>query len=543
MRRFVPMRAKGRLSASASPAVPVPAALTMAELVEEGLRRRQQQGMEAAAPFFQRAAEIEPNSHVPRFMLGNVASESGDLDAAVFHYEQARTLRPTDHVIRYNLGLNLLWSGYIDAAIEELKAACSFDPGYLPTRSAYLMALHSSDRVTPEEIAAETRSWAAQFAMQHPEIGAARQLGAGLPLKPKVGFISGDFRAHSVAHFFEPIASARDREAFQYVFYSNSPETDSVTERLRAHADAWRDVWQLTDEDLLAVIRSDEIDILVDLSGHTVHNRLAVFARRAAAVQIAYLGYPDSTGLATMDFRIADAVTDPFPLADAWHSEKLLRLPDSQWCFRPFGPSQCVAPLPARSAGFVTFGSFNNLTKLNDATVRCWAHILVNTPSSRLRLTRIRSPRRAAEIVAVFARAGISAERIECVGYRSGIPYGLQFTGVDISLDPYPYGGVTTTCESLYMGVPVVSLRGRHGVSLSGLSIMGTMGLDKMVASSAEEYVAIAVSLAGDLDRLDQLRMSLRDRFDRSPLRDEKQFSVNFEECLRAAWHRKFACQ
>jgi protein O-GlcNAc transferase len=533
----VPVAAKAATLVTASPAsAPAP---TAAELINEGLRQRQERGVGAAQPFFERAAQLEPNSHVPFFMLGNVASELGDLDTAVRCYARARDLQPNDHLIRYNLGLNHLWCGHIDSAIEELRAACHLNPAYLPAQSSHLMALHNSDRVSPEEIAAATHDWGAWFASQYPATATSKsRSGADLPEVPRVGFISGDFRTHSVAHFFEPIASARDRGAFKYVFYSTALHQDAVTQRLRACADDWRDVSRLSDDALIELIQADHIDILVDLSGHTEFNRLAAFARRAAPVQVSYLGYPDSTGLPTMDYRITDAVTDPEPIADTWHSEHLLRLPDSQWCFRPFGSLPDPGPLPARDAGFVTFGSFNSLTKLSDTALHCWAQILLRLPTSRLRLTRVRSPRRAMEIVALFGRLGVAAERIDCVAYRSDVPYGLQFAGADIALDPYPYNGVTTTCESLYFGLPVISLYGRSGVSRSGLSLLGSVGLRELAASSPEEYVEISVALARDLARLEALRASLRSRLEQSSLRDEKRFAANFEALLRTAWRQ-----
>ena len=516
-----------------------PPALSASELINEGLRQRQQVGTAAAQPYFEKAAQLEPNSHVPWFMLGNVASELGDLDAAVAHYAHARDLHPRDHIIRYNLGLNELWRGYIDAAIEELRAACALNPSHLQAQSSHIMALHNSDRINPEEIDAAIREWGAHFSLEHPASAPSTvRTGADRLEQLRVGFVSGDFRVHSVAHFFEPILSARDRGAFAYVLYSNSQLQDAVTQRLRANADAWRDVWQMTDDALIELIQSDGIDILVDLSGHTVYNRLAVFARRAAPVQISYLGYPASTGLATMDYRIADAYTDPPVPADAWHSERLLRLPDTQWCFRPFGTPALPGPLPARDAGFVTFGSFNNLTKASNVLLACWAQILVELPTSRMRLTRVRSAQRAAEIIAMFERSGVAAERIECMAYANDPPYGQQFQGVDIALDNYPYNGVTTTCESLYVGVPVVSLYGRNGVSRSGLSLLGTLGLGELAASSPEQYVEIAVALGSDLSRLERVRASLRTRFEQSSLRDEKRFAANFEELLRTAWRR-----
>jgi protein O-GlcNAc transferase len=520
-----------------APAGGTTATTSASELINEGLRQRQRVGTEAARPYFERAAQLEPNSHVPWFMLGNVASELGDLDAAVAHYAHARDLSPSDHVILYNLGLNQHWRGYIDAAIEELHAACSLNPSYLQAQSSYLMALQSSDRISPEEIEAATREWGSRFSLEHPASAqSSMRPGTDHPERLRVGFISGDLRTHSVAHFFEPILSARDRSAFSYVLYSNFHLQDEVTQRLRAYADDWRDIWQLTDDALIELIRTDRIDILVDLSGHTASNRLAVFARRAAPVQVSYLGYPASTGLVTMDYRITDAVTDPPVPADAWHCERLLRLPDSQWCFRPFGTPAVPGPLPAREAGFVTFGSFNNLTKASDTLLRCWVRILVKLPTAHLRLTRVRSAQRATEIIALFGQSGVSPERIECVPYANAPPYGQQFQGVDIALDNYPYNGVTTTCESLYVGVPVVSLHGRNCVSRSGLSLLGTLGLGELAASTPEQYVDIAVALGSDLSRLEQLRASLRARFEQSSLREEKRFAANFEELLRAAW-------
>jgi protein O-GlcNAc transferase len=518
---------------AAAPAAPQASA---AELINEGLRQRQQLGTAAAVPFFERAAAAEPTSHLPFFMLGNAATELGDLDAAVVHYARARDLAPHDHVIHYNLGLSHFWRGYMDPAIEELAVACRLNPSYLPARTGYLLALHNSDRIEPKDIAAAIRDLGAQYPAAHASALPTAQRDPGPARKLRVGFVSGDLRTHSVAHFFEPILSARNRAAFEYICYNNKGEPDEVTERLRAAADAWRDVWQLSDEALAEQIRADRIDILVDLSGYTEFNRLPLFARRAAPVQITYLGFPNSTGVPAMDYRITDGRTDPSPLADELHSEKLLRLPDSQWCFRPFGAPREVAPLPARRNGFVTFGSFNNLSKASDTLLRCWTRILTAVPNSRLRITRLRSPQRAADVLAVLARAGIAAARIEFTAFRNDVPYGLQYAGVDIALDHFPYNGVTTTCESLYFGLPVVSLYGTHGVSRSGLSILSSMGLQELAAASPDEFVNIAVTLAGDLDRLERLRSGLRDRLEGSPLRDEKRFAANFEEQLRRAW-------
>jgi protein O-GlcNAc transferase len=529
--------AKSRDAAVARSSAEATSAASASDLLTQGLQQRQLNGVEAARPYFEQAAQIEPHSHLPWLMLGNVASELGELDVAVRHYTRARDLCPGDHVIRYNLGLNQIRRGYTDAAIEELRVACGLKPSYIQAQSSLIMALHHSDRISPDEIAATTREWGLRFSIEHPASAPLTVcLDTGQPKRLRVGFISGDFRAHSVAHFFEPILNARDRGAFAYVLYSNFHAEDAVTQRLRADADDWRDVWGVTDDALIDLVRSDRIDILFDLSGHYAFNRLAVFARRAAPVQVSYLGYPSSTGLATIDYRIADGVTDPPGPADKWHCERLLRLPGSQWCFRAFGASTVQGSLPARETGFVTFGSFNTLTKTSDAMLRCWVEILVKLPSARLRLTRVLSAERAAEIVALFGQSGVASERIDCVPYANDPPYGQQFAGVDIALDTYPYNGVTTTCESLYVGVPVISLHGRNGVSRSGLSLLGALGLYELVASTPEQYVDIAVALGSDLPRLEQLRASLGERFERSSLRDEKRFAENFEKLLRDAW-------
>jgi protein O-GlcNAc transferase len=506
-------------------------------LIIEGLRRRQEDGVAAAVDCFTRAAQLEPKSYLPLLMLGNAASELGDLDAAVGHLERARSLEPYNHDIRFNLGLNQLLRGYADAAIAELQVACDLHPVDLAARSCYFLGLHHSDGFSPEQIAAKIREWGAWYVQRHAlKVRSVPRQDANRLDTLRVGFVSGDFREHSVAHFFEPIAAERDRGAYRYVFYNTSPEQDLVTERLRRYADEWRDVAQLTDPALMELIARDRIDILVDLAGHTHGGRLAVFAGRAAPVQVTYLGFPNGTGLPTMDYRITDAITDP-PSADAWHAERLLRLPASQWCYRAFGPRIAPGPLPALAAGFVTFGSFNSLTKVSDVLLRCWGDLMRQMPSSRLRLTRVRSPRRAADVMAALGQLGVAAGRIDCVPHRGDVPQGTQFAGVDIALDHYPYNGVTTTCESLDNGLPVVSLYGRHSASRSGLSILSNLGLDELAASSPQGYVGIALTLARDLPRLEQLRGSLRSRFDQSPLRDEKRFAADFEQVLRTAWH------
>lgn len=501
------------------------------EIISLGLAERKFAGTEAAVPHFMRAAELFPLSALPFFMLGNATSELGNLDSAVAYYERACALSPADHVIHYNLGLNHYWRGDVTRALVALEAARRLDPSYVPAQITYLMALHNDERSSPELVAREIAIWGKGVASRFPPMPCTAGLNSG---RRRIGFVSGDFRVHSVAHFFLPLLQSRDRDRFEYLLYSTSHHQDEVTDAMKAGCDGWRECWQLSTSEMRSMIRADRIDILVDLSGLTEYNRLDVFSTRAAPVQITYVGCPSSTGIGSMDFRITDSITDPAPIAESFHSERLLRLPRTQWCFRPFGrvSHSNSSGCGARS---ITFASLNNLIKISDTILGCWAQILREVPNSILRLTRVRSPGRAQELLRFLERQGVARDRVDCVAYLPTAPHGSQCLGVDIALDPFPYNGVTTTCEALSCGVPVVSLCGEGGVSRSGKSLLEALDLPELVASTPDEYVRIAVDLASEPGRLESMRNGLADRFERSILRDEAAFARSFEALLDAA--------
>jgi predicted O-linked N-acetylglucosamine transferase (SPINDLY family) len=347
-----------------------------------------------------------------------------------------------------------------------------------------------------------------------------------------LGYVSADFRHHSVAYFMEGILEHHDRSGFEVYGYYNHVERDEFTQRLRSRVDRWVECAHLSDEELAERIRGDGIDVLVDLSGHTEGNRLLTFARRAAPVQVTYLGYPGTTGLRSMDYRLCTWETDPQG-QEAFHSERLYRLARTLWCYRPLG--ERVARR-ARGPGRVRFGSMNNLAKLSEETVRLWGEILRGLPGSELVLTGLPEGSARTGLRERFMAQGVSGDRIVCHGRLGVESYRAVLGEIDVALDPYPYNGTTTTCETLWAGVPVVNLRGESSVSRSGYALLRAVGLEGLSAESGEEYVRTALELGQDGERLERLRGELPDRFEGSALRDEAGFTRELEQAFRHMW-------
>jgi predicted O-linked N-acetylglucosamine transferase (SPINDLY family) len=311
-----------------------------------------------------------------------------------------------------------------------------------------------------------------------------------------------------------------------------------MTAKLQAHAHAWRSIVRLSDEQVADMIREDRIDILVDLAGHSADNRLLVFARKPAPVQVNYQGYPATTGLTAIDYRLTDILSDPPGLNEPYYSEQLIRLPRTDWCFHPSEDAPAVTALPAIRNGHVTFGSFNNLAKVNEPLLKLWAEILRSLPTSRLSLkARGLASMSAQDMVRqVMSKHGVAPDRLDFSGQVPWAEHLPRYNQIDIALDTYPYHGTTTTCEAMWMGVPVVTLAGPIHVARVGVSLLTNVGLPELIAQSPEQYVQIAIGLAGDLVRLAAVRRSLRDRMLASCLTDGESLARDIENAYRTMW-------
>jgi predicted O-linked N-acetylglucosamine transferase (SPINDLY family) len=352
----------------------------------------------------------------------------------------------------------------------------------------------------------------------------------------RIGFISADLRAHPVANFIAGLFPRLDRSKFEVYAYYAHPMDDAITGELRKDVDRWRNIHRLQSRAAADLIVSDRIDILIDLSGHTGGNRMDVLALKPAPVIATWLGYLGTTGLDEVDFRIVDPYTDPEGMTQAHHTEQLVRLAHSQWCYMPRADHPPVRPLPALTNGHITFGSFNNFPKICDQALILWAQLLARISGSRLLIAAIPPGRSRQRVADFFLQQGVSAERLEFIGRTSFIEYMQNYGRIDVALDSFPYNGGTTTCNALYMGVPVLTLAGQHSVARSGLSLMTNVGLPNWVAHSPPEFLEIGVCLTANLTELAQLRAGLRERLMNSPVGNQNIFARDFESALEAMW-------
>jgi predicted O-linked N-acetylglucosamine transferase (SPINDLY family) len=351
----------------------------------------------------------------------------------------------------------------------------------------------------------------------------------------RIGYVSPDFREHPVGRFMLPLLSHHDRNQFEIYCYTDVRRVDALTETLKSHTDIWQSTSGLSDEQLVELVRRDQIDILIDLTMHMKGSRLLTFARKPAPVQITYLAYCSTTGLTAIDYRLSDPWLDPVGMDETVYSEKTIRLARTYWCYpRPDGAPDLIPP-PSTHSGQVTFGCLNNYCKVTTLTLSLWRDLLSNVAQSRLILHALEGQHRQ-NALDHFATAGIAPNRIEFVGQVPLKEYLAQYNRIDIALDPFPYGGGTTTCDALYMGVPVVSLSGDTAVSRGGLSILSNLDHPELVASNPDEYLQIAASLASDPSRLAELRRTLRDQMQASVLMDARTFARDVEAAFRGAW-------
>jgi len=470
--------------------------------------------------------------------LGCLCQYSGRMSEAVDYHRKAVEAEPQSPQLWANLARVLMETGRMGEGMELLRKAITRMPGNAQAHSNYLFRLHQMPQLDQEQLFNEHRQWG----RTHAPPSLAQNSHENTPdpdRRLRVGYISPDFRRHSVSYFFESLLDGHNRDHIEVCGYGNVEFQDQVTERLKGKFDRYRDVWGMSDQAVAELIRADGIDILVDLAGHAGENRLRVLARKPAPLQVTYLGYPDTTGVDAVDYRLTDAWADSDESA-RFHTEELVFLPDGFLCYKPPDFAGPVSPLPAQDRGYVTFGSFNNNSKINPPLVRLWAQVLDATGNSRL-LLKLKGgdePDIRNLYLEQFDAAGLSRDRVEICGWKSPHEHLKMYDLVDIALDTYPYCGTTTTCEALWMGVPVVSLVGLCHASRVGLSILTRVGLEFFAASTRPEYVAKAAALAANLPALAQIRASMRARIATSGLCHARAFARTVEHAYRRMWHQ-----
>lgn len=477
--------------------------------VKQGRALEKKRQLEAALECYLTGARAEPPSVQAQVCAANVLIDLWRMEEAVQAYAKAARMAP--HATEIFSGL--LFFSHFSAK---------------PDRAALFDMHRRFGEVMAHQVAPIRRP-------------AAHDLDRDRRLR--VGYVSPNLSRHSVGYFMEPVIARHDRSAFEVYCYYTHPHSDDTTEHLARLADQWRPAHAADDEALARMIVEDRIDVLVDLSGHTALNRLRVFARKPAPVQVTWLGYPDTTGLATIDYRITDAIADPAPRADAVHTERLLRLDDVFLCYQPPEDSPAVQ---AREPSEIVFGSFNALSKVNARVIGAWARILREVPGSRLliKANLLQYEETARRVMASLARHGIARGQVEFHAWTTERSRHLDlYNRVDIALDTFPYNGTTTTCEALWMGVPVVTLAGDAHMSRVGATLLGSTGLQDLVAADTEAYIATAVALARNSARRGLLRSELRERVARSPLLDHAGFVSKLEREYRRAWKSWCAAQ
>lgn len=494
--------------------------------------------LDEAVAAHREAIRLDPNYVESHTNLGNVLQKRGELREAVAHHRKAISLKP-DYADAYrNLAVALGELGRLDEALATSQTVVALRPRSAAAHSDLLFTRNYHPDLTPQELFDEHVRWGERHARPFSSTIRWHENDPTSHRQLRVGYVSPDFRSHPVSRFFEPIISHHDRDRFEVFCYSDVAEPDEVTGRLRRHAQAWREVRGLSDERLAELIRQDRIDVLVDLTGHMANHRLLTFARKPAPVQVTCIGYPSSTGLAAMDYRVTDSRHDPERATERFHTERLVRLDPCCWCYRPDADPPEVNDLPALQSGRVTFASMNRLVKTTPQMTRLWARILSAVPESRLVV--LVGPGGAGEqsIYQRFEWFGVPPDRLTLVARTDRHEYLRQYHAIDLALDTFPYNGHTTTCDALWMGVPTVTLAGEAHLSRAGLSVLSNVGLEPLVARIPRQYIENAVALARDLPRLSQLRRTLRETMKRSPLMDGPGLTRRLERSYRQMWEQ-----
>jgi predicted O-linked N-acetylglucosamine transferase (SPINDLY family) len=455
---------------------------------------------------FQLALRMNPNFADAHIAVGIILDRQYRPYEAITSFKTALALSPHHSYAQGNLAAALTHCGQIDEAIEAGREAIRLNPGSPALYSTLLLTMHYSGKVTPQQLFDEHVEFNRRFGEKLSSSIEPHTNDRDPDRMLRIGFLSGDFKQHPVSKFILPVMQNHDRSKFKYLCYSETEITDDVSKQIQASCDGWRRIVSWSDPRLAAQIREDKIDILIDLSGHTGQDRLLTLARKPAPIQMTHFGYPDTTGLTTVDYRITDALSDPPGQTEQWSTEKLARLPRVAYCYRPV---EDVPRIEVRKkTDPIVFGSVNNIAKLSPETLTTWARILKESPDSRLTVLERRHSSKFLDLFNLF----------------------------DIALDPFPYNGGVTTCDALWMGVPVITLAGQTYVSRQGVSLLTHVGLPDLIAQTPDDYVTIARQLANSRDQLAHLRAHLREAMMSSPLCDYAGYTRELEMFYRTAW-------
>ncbi len=489
---------------------------------------------EPAIEHLQTAYALDPENAGIVNNLGVAYSQAALYSKSLEYYDKALVLAPDYADVYQNIGISLENLGQFDEAVKNYNKAIAINPSIASAHTSYLFCSNYNINLDEQAIFKMHADWGKTVEQSTDRSKCFDYRHNRL----KVGYISPDFRAHPVSCFIESIFQHHDKTQFEIVVYHDHLLSDKVTASLKDRVEQWRDVVRLTDEELATLIHKDEIDILVDLTGHTASSRLPMFASRVAPVQISYLGYPNTTGLTKMDYRLTDNQADPEELTEHLYTEKLCRLDNGFLCYKPPADSPDIGLVPSMDSGVITFGCFNNAKKINPDVISAWSSILQSLPSSRLLLKsqHYKDPELRDYFLSLFKNNDIEEERIVFRSWSENFFSHLDlYNQVDVGLDPFPYNGTTTTCEALWMGVPVVARRGDVHRSRVGFSILSQLQLDDaLCCADTKTYISTALALANDTDQLTNYRKTLRKMMSDSTLTDGVKFTSNLEKLYRS---------
>ena len=487
---------------------------------------------------FRKAIALKPDHVVAYNNLGITLDEQGKFIEAEASFRKAISLKH-DYTEAYsNLGEILHELGKLEEAIENYDKAIILKVDYFKAYSNKNFCLNYSSSYSPLYIYTQHLKFEKQFGGFKAKSPLSVKIKKKSNERLRIGYVSGDFRAHSVAYFFKPLLQNHNSHVVETFCYYNNNFIDKITNNIMTTCDHWRSIFGITDSEIFKIIRKDKIDILVDLSGHTGKNNLLVFAQKPAPIQVTWLGYPNTTGLSSIDYRFTDIIADPIGEADDLHSEKLLRLPNGFLCFQGNEKVLSKSDPPQTHYDYITFGSFNNLSKITSEVIDVWSKILNLIPKSHLILKCRKLKHNKDYYYELFKNKGIDKERIQLYEHLPSTSDHLElYNSIDIGLDPFPYNGATTTCEALWMGVPVITLLGDRHVGRVGASILTNVGLKDFIARDIDSYINLAVKMSANTKKLKEIRMTLRRQMQESLLCDARSFADNVETSYKDMWH------